>query len=81
MMTEQSPAQQAESHWQALREIQEAVLRETECRDCPHCHWWQASFAGASIPVGWCDFMEQPLDAGDLRTSQWDMCGEDLIED
>ncbi len=81
MTHDPSPAAQAESHWQRLLALQETVLRETPCRECSHCHHWLARFAGASIPVGWCDFQEQPLDAGDLNSTQWDMCGFDLMEE
>ena len=36
---------------------------------------------GKTVPVGFCMRNELQLSAEDLRTSQWDMCGDVLIDE
>lgn len=74
-----SPAQQADEHYRREHEEDVRLLKQTLCKECDHCHAWKAEFAGAHIPVGWCDFEEMPLTASDLESTQWEMCGEELL--
>ena len=75
------PHVQQESYWSALERTRIDVMRAFSCKECEHCHSWQAKAGGGTVPVGFCKRQDMPLDASDLRTSQWDMCGDDLLEE
>ena len=74
------PHIQAESYWSDLQRLRIKVLKSCTCKECDHCRAWQARANGGSVPVGFCMRCELPLTAQDLRTSQWDMCGDELLE-
>ncbi len=75
------PHVQAESYWSDLQQVRIQVLKRFTCRECEHCHSWRAKANGGSVPVGFCTMQEMPLDASELDSSQWDMCGEMLLDD
>ena len=71
------PHIQAECHWSDLQRLRVKVLT---CKECDHCRAWTAKAGSGTVPVGFCMRNELPLTAQDLRTSQWDMCGDELLE-
>ena len=75
------PHVQAESCWGELERLRIKVLKSVTCKECDHCRSWTAKANGGTMPVGFCMRSELPLNAQDLRTSQWDMCGDELIDE
>lgn len=74
------PHIQAECYWSDLKRLRIKVLKSVTCRECDHCRAWLAKANGGTVPVGFCMRNELPLNEQDLRTSQWDMCGDELLE-
>lgn len=77
---ETPPHVQAESYWSGLRQLRIQVLKSVTCNECDNCRAWLAMAGSGTVPVGFCMRNELPLNAQDLRTSQWDMCGDELLE-
>lgn len=77
---ETPPHVQAESYWSDLQQLRIKVLKSVTCNECDHCRAWLAMAGSGTVPVGFCMRNELPLNAQDLRTSQWDMCGDELLE-
>lgn len=79
---EPSPATQAESYWDGLQKARMQVLKSFRCRECRNCFSWRAKAGdGGTVDVGFCGLHEMPLDHSDLESSQWDMCGEMLLDE
>lgn len=75
------PHVQAESYLGELERLRIKVLKSVTCKECDHCRSWTAKANGGTVPVGFCMRSELPLSAEELRTSQWDMCGDELIDE
>lgn len=74
------PHIQAECYWSDLQRLRVKVLKSVTCKECDHCRAWTAKANGGTVPVGFCMRNELPLSAEELRSSQWDMCGDELLE-
>ena len=64
-----------------LQRLRIKVLKSVTCNECDHCRACAAIAGSGTVPVGFCMRNESPLTAQDLRTSQWDMCGDELIDE
>ena len=76
-----TPAMEYEAYCSDKERREIAYRKALRCADCEHCHKWDAKAGGGTVPVGFCTLLDMPLAKGELESSQWDVCGEEGMQE